>query len=77
VALTVLLRHIRVLAVSFLAMLLPFGALIFGALLYDESITPRAVGGAVLVAAGLGVAQWSRRTRTQPAPAAPEPAGVA
>jgi drug/metabolite transporter (DMT)-like permease len=77
VALTVLLRHIRVLAVSFLAMLLPFGALIFGALLYDESITPRAVGGAVLVAAGLGVAQWSRRTRTQPAPTAPEPAGVA
>jgi drug/metabolite transporter (DMT)-like permease len=76
VALTVLLRHIRVLAVSFLAMLLPFGALIFGALLYDESITPRAVGGAVLVAAGLGVAQWSRRTRTQPVPAAPEEAAV-
>jgi drug/metabolite transporter (DMT)-like permease len=76
VALTVLLRHIRVLAVSFLAMLLPFGALIFGALLYDESVTPRAVGGAVLVAAGLGVAQWSRRSRTQPAPAAPEEASV-
>ena len=40
VTLTVLLRHISAMAVAFLAMLLPFGALIFGALLYDESITP-------------------------------------
>jgi drug/metabolite transporter (DMT)-like permease len=71
VTLTVLLRHISAMAVAFLAMLLPFGALIFGALLYDESITPRAVGGAALVAAGLGIAQWSRRSRAeQPAPAA-------
>jgi drug/metabolite transporter (DMT)-like permease len=70
VTLTVLLRHISALAVGFLAMLLPFGALIFGAVLYDESITPRAVGGAALVATGLLIAQWSRRTRAQPAPAA-------
>jgi drug/metabolite transporter (DMT)-like permease len=70
VTLTVLLRHISAMAIAFLAMLLPFGALIFGALLYDESITPRAVGGAALVAAGLGIAQWARRTRAQPAPAA-------
>src|SRR3954454_283082 len=70
VTLTVLLRQLSVLATSFLAMLLPFGALIFGALLYDESITARAVGGAALVAAGLGIAQWSRRSRAQPAPAA-------
>ena len=70
VTLTVLLRHISAMAVAFLAMLLPFGALIFGALLYDESITPRAVGGAALVAAGLGIAQWSRRSRAEPAPAA-------
>jgi drug/metabolite transporter (DMT)-like permease len=70
VTLTVLLRHISAMAVAFLAMLLPFGALIFGALLYDEGITPRAVGGAALVAAGLGIAQWSRRSRAQPAPAA-------
>jgi probable blue pigment (indigoidine) exporter len=70
VTLTVLLRHISAMAVAFLAMLLPFGALIFGALLYDESITPRALGGAALVAAGLGIAQWSRRSRAQPAPAA-------
>jgi drug/metabolite transporter (DMT)-like permease len=70
VTLTVLLRHISALAVGFLAMLLPFGALIFGALLYDEPITARAVGGAALVATGLAIAQWSRRSRAEPAPAA-------
>ena len=70
VTLTVLLRQISAMAVAFLAMLLPFGALVFGAVLYDESITPRAVGGAVLVAAGLLIAQWSRRSRAEPAPAA-------
>ncbi len=63
VTLTVLLRHISAIAISFLAMILPFGALIFGALLYDESITARALGGAALVAAGLLIAQWSRRRR--------------
>jgi drug/metabolite transporter (DMT)-like permease len=72
VTLTVLLRHISAMAVSFLAMLLPFGALTFGALLYDEPITARALGGAVLVATGLGIAQWSRRSRDAAA-AAPEP----
>jgi drug/metabolite transporter (DMT)-like permease len=70
VTLTVLLRQISAMGISFLAMLLPFGALIFGAALYDESITARAVAGAVLVAAGLAIAQWSRRSRPQPAPAA-------
>jgi drug/metabolite transporter (DMT)-like permease len=70
VTLTVLLRQISPLAVGFLAMLLPFGALIFGALLYDEPITARAVGGAALVATGLAIAQWSRRSRAEPAPAA-------
>ena len=68
VALTVLLREISAMAVAFLAMLLPFGALIFGATLYDESITARALGGAVLVAAGLFVAQSSRRRRAAEAP---------
>ena len=67
VTLTVLLRHISAMAVAFLAMLLPFGALIFGAALYDEAITVRAVGGAVLVAAGLFVAQSSRRRRAEQA----------
>jgi drug/metabolite transporter (DMT)-like permease len=70
VTLTVLLRQISAMGISFLAMLLPFGALVFGAALYDESITARAVAGAALVATGLGIAQWSRRSRAQPAPAA-------
>jgi drug/metabolite transporter (DMT)-like permease len=61
VGLTVLLRHITAQATSFLAMLLPFGALIFGATLYDEAITARALGGAALVAAGLAIAQAPRR----------------
>jgi drug/metabolite transporter (DMT)-like permease len=65
VTLTVLLRQLSALALSFLAMILPFGALVFGAALYDESITARALGGAVLVAAGLFVAQWSRRRRAE------------
>jgi drug/metabolite transporter (DMT)-like permease len=61
VGLTVLLRHISAQAMSFLAMLLPFGALIFGATLYDEEITARAVAGAALVATGLLIAQTRRR----------------
>ena len=63
VALTVLLRHISAQATSFLAMLLPFGALIFGATLYSEEITLRALAGAVLVAVGLLVAQAAPRGR--------------
>jgi drug/metabolite transporter (DMT)-like permease len=42
-------------------MLLPFGALIFGATIYDERITARALGGAALVATGLLIAQTQRR----------------
>jgi drug/metabolite transporter (DMT)-like permease len=57
VALTVLLRHITAQATSFLAMLLPFGALAFGAGLYSEEITLRALAGAGLVAVGLLIAQ--------------------
>jgi drug/metabolite transporter (DMT)-like permease len=63
VVLTVLLRHISAQATSFLAMLLPFGALIFGATLYDEGITVRALGGAALVAVGLLIAQGIRPRR--------------
>jgi drug/metabolite transporter (DMT)-like permease len=70
VTLTVLLRHISAMAMGFLAMVLPFGALLFGAALYDEAITARALGGAALVATGLLIAQWSRRSR------AAEPAAV-
>jgi drug/metabolite transporter (DMT)-like permease len=61
VTLTVLLRHLTAQAISFLAMLLPFGALVFGATLYDEPITARALAGAALVATGLLIAQRSRR----------------
>jgi drug/metabolite transporter (DMT)-like permease len=57
VGLTVLLRHISAQAMSFLAMLLPFGALLFGAALYSEAITERALAGAALVAIGLLIAQ--------------------
>jgi drug/metabolite transporter (DMT)-like permease len=64
VTLTVLLRHLTAQAISFLAMLLPFGALVFGATLYDEPITIRALAGAALVAAGLLIAQRSRRQRS-------------
>jgi drug/metabolite transporter (DMT)-like permease len=63
VTLTVLLRHLTAQAISFLAMLLPFGALVFGATLYDEPITARALAGAALVATGLLIAQRSRRQR--------------
>jgi len=71
VGLTVLLRHITAQAMSFLAMLLPFGALIFGAVIYDESITGRALGGAVLVATGLLIAQGIRRERKPTGAVAP------
>jgi drug/metabolite transporter (DMT)-like permease len=65
VTLTVLLRHLSAQAISFLAMLLPFGALVFGATLYDEPITARALAGAALVATGLLIAQRSRRQRKE------------
>ena len=80
VTLTVLLRHLTAQAISFLTMLLPFGALVFGATLYDEPITVRALAGAALVATGLLIAQRSRRQRWEcappltGAPATPEPA---
>jgi drug/metabolite transporter (DMT)-like permease len=60
VVMTVLLRHISAQAMSFLALLLPFGALAFGAALYAEALSARAVAGAVLVSAGLLVAQAAR-----------------
>jgi drug/metabolite transporter (DMT)-like permease len=65
VTLTVLLRHLTAQAISFLTMLLPFGALVFGATLYDEPITVRALAGAALVATGLLIAQRSRRQRSR------------
>ena len=67
VVLTVLLRELPALALSYLPLMVPFGALFFGALLEDEPLTAASLGGAALVAAGLAVAQWpsagSRRAR--------------
>jgi drug/metabolite transporter (DMT)-like permease len=71
VILTVLLRTVTARATSFLALLLPFGALAFGAALYDEPLTARAAAGAALVAAGLLIAQGPPiRRRARPADAA-------
>jgi drug/metabolite transporter (DMT)-like permease len=63
VTLTVLLRELPAVTVSYITLLLPFGALVFGATLYDERITLAAVAGALLVAGGLAIAQWPRRRR--------------
>ena len=61
VTLTVLLRELPAVTISFISVLLPFGALAFGAALEDERITPAVVAGAALVAAGIAVAQWPAR----------------
>lgn len=61
VTLTVLLRELPAVTISFISVLLPFGALAFGALLEDEQITGAVVAGAALVAAGIAVAQWPAR----------------
>jgi drug/metabolite transporter (DMT)-like permease len=58
VVLTILLRELPAVTMSYITLLLPFGALAFGAALYDERITAAALGGAALVAGGLLIAQW-------------------
>ena len=63
VTLTVLLRELPAVTVSYITLLLPFGALGFGAALYDEPVTLPALAGAALVAAGLAVAQARTRRR--------------
>jgi len=57
VILTVLLRELPAVTVSFIAMIIPFGALALGAVFRDERVTALAVGGALLVVAGIAVAQ--------------------
>ncbi len=57
VTLTRLLRELPAVTMSFIALLLPFGALAFGAVVYDEPLTAPELGGAALVAAGIFVAQ--------------------
>ena len=66
VGLTLLLREMTAVATSFISVLIPFGALAFGALLEDEVVTGTALLGAALVAAGIAVAQWPRRIATAP-----------
>jgi drug/metabolite transporter (DMT)-like permease len=58
VALTLLLRELPAVTTSFISVLLPFGALAFGALIEGEVVTSTALGGAALVASGIAVAQW-------------------
>jgi drug/metabolite transporter (DMT)-like permease len=61
VTLTLLLRELPAVTMSYITLLLPFGALAFGAALYDEQVTVVAVAGALFVASGLLIAQWPRR----------------
>jgi drug/metabolite transporter (DMT)-like permease len=67
VTLTILLRELPAVTVSYITLLLPFGALAFGAAIYDERITLVALGGALLVATGLLIAQWPARRAVAPA----------
>jgi len=63
VTLTVLLRELPAVTMSFIALLIPFGALALGGLLRGERVTAAAVAGAALVAAGIAVAQWPARRK--------------
>ena len=70
VVLTLLIRQLPVVTMSYLPLLLPFGALVAGAALYDEPLTATALAGAALVGAGLVIAQGLLARRS----AASEPA---
>lgn len=61
VGLSLLLRELTAVTVSSITLVLPFGALLFGSLLYDEPITRPALAGALLVAVGLAIGQWPAR----------------
>jgi drug/metabolite transporter (DMT)-like permease len=61
VTLTVLLRELPAVTVSFISMIIPFGALALGALFRDETVTAPAVLGALLVVGGIAVAQFPLR----------------
>jgi drug/metabolite transporter (DMT)-like permease len=62
VGLMVLLRHLSAQTISYIALLIPFGALGLGALIESEPLTAQAVLGAALVGAGLLVAQGRRES---------------
>jgi drug/metabolite transporter (DMT)-like permease len=63
VVLTLLLRELPAVTMAYLPLLLPFGALLFGAAIDGEPLTVAAGAGALLVASGLVVAQWPLRRR--------------
>jgi drug/metabolite transporter (DMT)-like permease len=65
VVLTILVGELGALKMSILPLLLPFGALLFGAAIDGEPLTATAAAGALLVAGGLLVAQWPRRRARQ------------
>lgn len=79
VVLTVLIREVGAVRMSILPLLLPFGALVLGALLAGERVTTAALLGAVLVVAGLvvGGAAGRRPAVPTPAPGAATAAAVA
>jgi drug/metabolite transporter (DMT)-like permease len=60
VILTILLREVSAVTMSYLPLILPFGALLFGWAIEGEPLTAPAIAGAALVAAGLAVAQRPR-----------------
>ena len=64
VVLTILLHELGAIKMSFLPLVLPFGALAFGAALYDEALTAPALAGAALVAGGIVVSR-KRPPRTE------------
>jgi drug/metabolite transporter (DMT)-like permease len=63
VTLTVLIRELPAVTVSFISLVIPFGALALGALVRGEQLTGLAVAGALLVAGGIAVAQLPIRRR--------------
>jgi drug/metabolite transporter (DMT)-like permease len=63
VTLTVLIRELPAVTTSFIALVIPFGALALGALVRGERVTGLAVAGALLVAGGIAVAQLPIRRR--------------
>ena len=67
VVLTKLLQELPAVKMSYIPLIIPFGALGFGWALYDEPMTTLAVAGAALVAGGLLLAQLRPRTRVRAA----------
>jgi drug/metabolite transporter (DMT)-like permease len=61
VGLMVLLRHVKAQTTSYIALLIPFGALVLGALIESEPLTAESIAGAALVGTGLLVAQSGRK----------------